>query len=33
MQWSFNLEKALWWGGIFEQMIRAMKKCLKKASA
>ena len=30
MEWSFNLEKAPWWGGIFERMIKAMKRCLKK---
>lgn len=31
VEWSFNLEKAPWWGGgIFERMIKAMKRCLKK---
>lgn len=29
VEWSFNLEKAPWWGGIFER-IRTMKRCLKK---
>ena len=28
--WSFNLEKAPWWGGFFERMVRSMKACLKK---
>ena len=30
IQWKFNLERALWWGGIFERMIRSVKRCLKK---
>jgi len=30
VEWSFNLEKAPWWGGIFERMIKMMKRCLKK---
>ena len=30
VKWSFNLEKTTWWRGIFERMIRAMKRCLKK---
>ena len=25
LQWCFNLEKALWWGGLFERMIKSMK--------
>ncbi|KAK6175232.1 hypothetical protein SNE40_013739 [Patella caerulea] len=28
--WSFNVEKAPWWGGIFERMIQSVKRCLKK---
>ena len=28
--WSFNLEKAPWWGGFFERLIGKMKRCLKK---
>ena len=28
--WSFNLEKAPWWGGFFERMVRCVKRCLKK---
>ena len=30
ISWSFNLEKAPWWGGIFERMIQTTKKCLRK---
>ena len=31
VEWNFNLEKAPWWGGIFERMIKSAKHCLKKA--
>ena len=31
LTWNYNLEKAPWWGGMFERMIRSMKMCLKKA--
>jgi hypothetical protein len=30
MQWTFNVERAPWWGGIFERMVRSVKRCLKK---
>lgn len=30
MKWTFNLERAPWWGGIFERLIRSVKRCLKK---
>ena len=30
MQWSFNLEKAPWWGNVFERMIKSVKHCLRK---
>ena len=30
MIWSFNLERAPWWGGVFERLIRSVKRCLKK---
>ena len=30
VQWSFNLEKAPWWGGVFECMIKSVKRCLGK---
>jgi hypothetical protein len=28
--WHFNLEKALWWGGFFERLVKSTKRCLKK---
>ena len=28
--WRFNLECAAWFGGLFERMIGAVKRCLKK---
>ncbi len=30
IEWSFNLEKAPWWGGLFERMIQSVKRCLRK---
>ena len=30
MEWSFNLEKAPWWGGVFERMVKSVKRCLRK---
>ena len=30
MEWKFNVEKAPWTGGIFERMVKSMKRCLKK---
>ena len=30
VQWSFNLEKAPWWGGLFERLIKSTKRCLRK---
>ena len=30
VQWIVNLERAPWWGGLFERMVRSMKRCLKK---
>ena len=29
-EWHFNLEKAPWWGAMFERMIRSTKRCLRK---
>ena len=26
----FNVPKATWWGGVFEQMVRCTKRCLRK---
>ena len=31
VEWKFNLEKAPWWGGIFERMVKSAKRCLKKS--
>ena len=28
--WQFNIERAPWWGGIFERMVKSTKRCLKK---
>ena len=30
VQWQFNVERAPWWGGMFERMIGSSKKCLRK---
>lgn len=30
VEWRFNVERAPWWGGIFERMVRSTKRCLKK---
>ena len=30
MKWTFNLEKPPLWGGIFERLVRSVKRCLKK---
>lgn len=29
-QWTFNVECAPWWGGVFEWMVRSTKRCLRK---
>ena len=29
-EWRFNLEKAPWWGGMFERLIKSTKRCLRK---
>ena len=28
--WTFNVEKAPWWGGAFERMVQSTKRCLRK---
>ncbi len=28
--WQFNLDRAPWWGGLFERMIGSVKRCLRK---
>ena len=30
VQGTFNIERAPWWGEIFERMVRSMKRYLKK---
>ena len=30
IQWTFNVERAPWWGGVFERLIRSVKRCLRK---
>ena len=30
VEWRYNLEKAPWWGGLFERMVRMTKRCLRK---
>ena len=30
VQWIFNVERAPWWGGAFERLVRSTKRCLRK---
>ena len=30
LEWKFNVEKTPWWGGVFERLIRSVKRCLRK---
>ena len=30
IEWRFNLERARWWGGLFERMVKSVKRCLRK---
>ena len=30
IKWTFNVPKAPWWGGVFERLVRSVKRCLKK---
>ena len=30
IQWTFNVERVPWWGGVFERLIRSVKRCLRK---
>ena len=30
VDWLFNIEKAPWWGGVFERLVKSTKRCLKK---
>ena len=29
-EWVFNVEKAPWWGGVFERLVKSTKRCLRK---
>ena len=31
IRWRFNLSKSPWWGGMFERLIKSVKRCLVKA--
>ena len=30
VKWVFNVPKAPWWGGVFERLVKCVKRCLKK---
>ncbi|XP_011403021.1 PREDICTED: uncharacterized protein LOC105312234 [Amphimedon queenslandica] len=30
-EWLFNIERASWWGGVFEWMVKSVKRCLRKS--
>lgn len=30
IKWSYNLEKAPWWGGFYERLVKSLKSGLKK---
>ena len=30
VEWTFNLPRAPWWGGVFERLIKSTKRCLRK---
>ena len=30
IKWTFNRERAPWWGGYFERLVQSVKRCLKK---
>ena len=32
-EWTFNVERAPWWGGAFERLIQSTKRCLRKLIA
>ena len=31
IKWRYNLSQAPWWGGLFERLIRSVKRCLIKS--
>lgn len=30
VKWIFNVPKAPWWGGVFERLVKCVKRCLRK---
>lgn len=30
IKWTFNVERAPWWGGVFERLVKSTKRCLRK---
>ena len=30
VEWTFNIKRAPWWGGVFERLVRLTKRCLRK---
>ena len=30
VEWTFNIERAPWWGGVFERLVHSTKRCLRK---
>ena len=30
IKWTFNVERAPWWGGVFEHLVKSTKRCLRK---
>lgn len=30
IKWRFNIERAPWWGGLFERMVQSTKRCIRK---
>ena len=30
IKWTFNIERAPWWGGLFERMVKSVERCLRK---
>lgn len=31
LEWQLNQERAPWWDGMFEQIVKSTKQCLRKA--
>ena len=30
VEWTFDIERAPWWCGVFERLVRSTKRCLRK---